>query len=207
LLKRILIALLVLIVLAVAGLAVSRPEFKRWGATPEEAGRRLPGDLIAGSHAGGFTHAITINAPPAKVWPWVIQIGYRRAGWYTYDWFYQLTGSDSFVDGHSSNRIVRELQGLKVGDEIRIAPKVAFKVVRLDRPYLMLLSASKARISWLWYLQDAGDGKTRLIERYRSPAPRGFLADLPNALILDPGAWVFSSKHLQGVKQRAESHR
>ena len=92
-----------------------RPAFNSWGATESELAKTLPGDELNPAPISTFTHAITIDAPPEKVWPWVVQIGMERGGWYTYDWFYDLTGSGGFVDGHSSDRIVPELQGLKVG--------------------------------------------------------------------------------------------
>jgi len=58
----------------------------RWGATPDERTRRMPGDalIVNPTHTGGG--AITINAAPDAIWPWLVQIGYRRGGLYSYDW-------------------------------------------------------------------------------------------------------------------------
>jgi len=62
-----------------------RPRLARWGATREEVDRPMPGDeLLEGARA--VTRAITIDAPPELIWPWLVQIGFGRAGWYSYDW-------------------------------------------------------------------------------------------------------------------------
>ncbi len=60
---------------------VIRPWHLRWGATDEEAHRSMPGDDLVPKPDIAFTRAITINAPPQAVWPWLVQMGYRRAGW------------------------------------------------------------------------------------------------------------------------------
>jgi hypothetical protein len=184
---------------------VLRPCFTRWGATDAESAMELPGDGIAKQSSGGFTHAITIDAPPERVWPWVIQIGYQRAGWYTYDWFYALTKSGDFVDGRSSDRIVPELQALKVGDVIKMQPSAPFKVVTLEPARAMVLQADGAPVSWVWHLEPTDGGGTRLIERFRMGTPPSFGGTLASVYILDPGSFVFSRKHLLGVKERAEA--
>jgi hypothetical protein len=75
------------------------------------------------------TRAITIQAPPQAVWPWIVQIGYGRAGWYSYDFLEQAVGAGDFVEGGSAQRIVPELQNLKVGDVIPAAPAPYLGVV------------------------------------------------------------------------------
>jgi hypothetical protein len=54
-------------------------------ATPEEVRRTLPGDEVIPHPISSQTHAITIDVPPDKVWPWLVQMGCGRAGWYSYD--------------------------------------------------------------------------------------------------------------------------
>jgi hypothetical protein len=108
-----------LVVLLVLGLvvvpAVTASWHRRWGATSAEVAETLPGDEQIPDTTARATRAVTIDAPPERVWPWIVQEGMGRAGWYTYDAFYTLTGSAGFVDGHSSDRIVPELQGIEVG--------------------------------------------------------------------------------------------
>lgn len=66
------------------------------------------------------THAVTVNAPPEAVWPWLLQTGYQRGGLYSYDWLERLFG---FLDRPSANRILPEFQHLAVGDRIRLGPR------------------------------------------------------------------------------------
>ena len=88
-----------------------------WGATAQEAARELPGDELLPDPDLVATRAITIAAPPAAVWPWLVQIGIGRAGAYSYDWLDRLFG----LDVRSTRRIVPELQDLRVGDVIPVA--------------------------------------------------------------------------------------
>jgi uncharacterized protein YndB with AHSA1/START domain len=179
--------------------------FNSWGTTPAETAMALPGDDLIPSASGGFTHAVTIDAPPEKVWPWVVQIGMERAGWYTYDWFYALTRSGGFVDGHSSDRIVPELQALKVGDVIKMNPAIPFEVVQLEPTRAMVLKADgEDAPSWVWVLEPLDGGRTRLVERFRQGGKVTLASRLLGVYVLDSGGWVFSSKHLRGVKERAE---
>ena len=64
-----------------------RPWHLRWQTTSEEAAKPMPGDDLIANPGIRLTRAITIEAPPAAVWPWLVQMGYRRAGWYSYDFF------------------------------------------------------------------------------------------------------------------------
>ncbi len=76
---------LALALLLGAYLLLYRPLQLRWGATDAEVGRAMPGDDIQPQPIFNATRAVTINAPPDQIWPWLLQIGYRRAGWYGYD--------------------------------------------------------------------------------------------------------------------------
>jgi len=88
-----------------------RPWHMHWGATPAEIGAVMPGDDIVADAQFNATRAVTIDAPPDEVWPWIVQVGYGRAGFYTYD----------LVDNGgvpSADAIVDELQRVEVGDRI-----------------------------------------------------------------------------------------
>lgn len=191
-------------------------------ATREEVRAAMPGDDLVPNSKTGYTQAITIHAPPAKVWPWLIQVGYKRAGWYTYDWFYKLIKSDEFVDGHSSNRIVPELQSLAVGDEIAIFAAGPFKVVALEPNRALVLLArvdfatgktfeltdpapgNFLNNSWAFVLEDAGDNTTRLVVRYRIDHSPSAVNKLAYSIPTIGGALIFQPKMLWGVKERAE---
>jgi len=191
-------------------------------ATREEVRAAMPGDDLVPNPKMGYTQAVTIHAPPAKVWPWLIQVGYKRAGWYTYDWFYKLIKSDEFVDGHSSNRIVPELQSLAVGDEIAIFAAGPFKVVALEPNRALVLLArvdfatgktfgltdpapgNFLNNSWAFVLEDAGDNTTRLVVRYRIDHSPSAVNKLAYSIPTIGGALIFQPKMLWGVKERAE---
>jgi hypothetical protein len=88
-----------------------RPRLTRWGAMDEEFAAAMPGDGEVPDPQLAATRAVTIDAPPAAVWPWLVQIGYHRAGWYAYDLF----DND---DIPSAETILPEFQHLEVGQVI-----------------------------------------------------------------------------------------
>jgi hypothetical protein len=92
-----------------------RRRFGRWGATPEELARAMPGDALIPVPTETSMQAVTVDAGPENIWPWLVQIGYRRGGLYSYDWLDLLFG---FLDRPSATRILPEFQQLAVGDKI-----------------------------------------------------------------------------------------
>jgi hypothetical protein len=92
-----------------------RPWQLRWGATDEEVGRAMVGDDVVKSPTFNATRAVTIQARPEEIWPWLVQIGVTRAGWYSYNWMDNLGRP-------SADRIVPELQHVAVGDLIPMSP-------------------------------------------------------------------------------------
>src|ERR1700676_4202375 len=116
---------LALAVFLVGYLLIYRPQQLRWGATDEEVARAMPGDEIQPQPIFNATRAVTIDARPAQIWPWLLQIGYRRAGWYGYDW----------IDKYgipSAPHIIPQLQHLKVGDDLPILKGDTYKVVAVE---------------------------------------------------------------------------
>jgi hypothetical protein len=218
------ILVLAIVIILAAYLLVLRPRSHRWGATDAEVGRSLPGDDLVPTVTVEYTQAITINAPPQEVWPWLVQIGYGRGGWYTYDWFYKLTGSADFYDGaRSAERIIPELQELKVGDTIELARGMAFEVVSLEpnRTLVLLarvdwdtgepfdladpMPAKYINISWAYVLEEMDANSSRLIVRWHGDTSPG----LGNALAInvpaEAGALIMQPKLLEGIKARAEA--
>lgn len=173
---------------------IIEPWHRRWGATDREVSRTMPGDeLIEG--AASTTRAITIRAQHTDIWPWLVQIGYGRAGWYSYDWI------DN--DGKSSaDRIITELQDLRVGDRIVMIPGMGPEV-RAIEPDEWLLSGDEDGGTWCFGLYPDGDGRTRLVSRWRqrwamTPATALWI------LIAAPGAFIMERKILKGIKARVE---
>ena len=173
---------------------VIEPWHSRWGATDEEVRRTMPGDdVIQG--AASTTRAITIRARPGDIWPWLVQIGFGRAGWYSYDWI------DN--DGNTSaDRIFPELQDLRVGDRIEMMPGMGPEV-RALMPNEWLLAGDEEGGTWCLGLYPDGEGRTRLVTRWRqrwtmTPATALWI------LIAAPGAFIMERKMLKGIRARIE---
>lgn len=194
-----------------------RPWMLDWGATGDECRMRLPGDDIPGEVMTHHTKAVTIQAPPEAVWPWLVQIGDHRAGFYSYDWVerFVFPGTVHYIDGtHSATRIHPELQDVHTGDRINTGSVGSFAVgnpVTVIEPGRTLVIGT-----WAFVLQPLPCRWTRLLVRdrdwgYLRPAvPQRFA--LPRAalgvidyLIGDPLHFVMERKMMLGLKQRAET--
>ena len=190
----VLVGLVIAAAVILSYLAVIGPWQRQWGATPDEVVRSLPGDELLRSDAPSTTRAITIEAPPELVFPWLLQIGYGRGGWYSYDWI------DN--DGRPSvARIEPQLQRLRVGDRIEMLPGMG-PVVREIEPGHHIVSAGEAQ-SWCLSVEPGADGTTRLISRWRLDSPRTLTRYVWIALA-DPGAFVMEQKMLRTIRDLAE---
>lgn len=170
------------------------PWQRRWGATPDEVSSSLPGDELLRSGAASTTRAIAINAPPESVFPWLLQIGYGRGGWYSYDWI------DN--DGRPSvARIEPALQGLRVGDRIEMVPGMG-TIVREIQPEHHIVSVGDG-ITWCLVVEPAADGTTRLVSRWRQDWPKK-PSTYVWSLLADPGAFVMEQKMLRTIRDLAE---
>ena len=186
------VAIAVVVLLAYRFLV--RPWHSQWGATDDELGWTMPGDEAL-PEAASTTRAITIRADADAVWPWLVQIGYGRAGWYSYDWI------DN--DGKpSADRIIPELQNLRVGDQILMTPDLGPQVKAIE-PGRWILSGGDTD-TWCLALYPAGNSTTRLVSRWRQNWPKS-PATLFWIAISDPGAFIMERKMLIGIKHRAES--
>ncbi len=168
-----------------------------WGATREEANARLPGDELLDEADGVATRAITIDAPPSSVWPWIAQIGPSpRGGAYTYDWIENLLG----LDMHSVDHLLPEYQNPRIGDTIGYGSN-RMRVERVEPERVLAWRSGDG--NWVWtFVLEGGNASTRLISRNRFRLPRlvSRLAMLP----MEPASLVMERKMLHGIKQRAE---
>ncbi len=183
---------------------ILRPRYSRWGCTETEATEPLPGDAIIPNPDAQSTRAISIDATPREVWPWLAQMGQGRGGFYSYQGLENLMGCRI----HNVAHIHPELQGLKVGDEIRAGPPgyLYWRVVEVDPGKHLVLrvydprTAEPAPSTWVFVLKPLDDGKgTRLVVR-----GRGRELGLAWKLIVDPGSFVFERRMLLGIRERVE---
>lgn len=205
----------VAIALMLVGSPVLRGRYNRWGATDEECRAVMPGDELVVEPRLVSTRAISIAAPPHKVWPWVAQLGQGRGGLYSYDTLENLAG----LDIHSADVILAEHQHLAPGDIVRLGKpgSPCFRVAALDvRRSLVLISADPATeepvrtpvrdgtgATWQWLLQPVRDGAgTRLISRQRitHPPGHGLLWRL-----VEPIGFVMERRMLLGIRARCEA--
>jgi hypothetical protein len=182
--------------------ALWRKRCLTWGATTVEAAREMPGDRFLPGAELVATRAVTIEAPPEAVWPWLVQMGPHRGGAYTYDWIENLLG----LKMHSADEILPEYQNLKVGDPIPLGKNGPRMRVEVLEPASALVLHSEDD-AWVWEfgLYPEGDGTTRLVSRNRISEPH------PNPLtkafsmyIMEPGSLIMERKMLLGIKERAE---
>lgn len=179
-----------------------RWRFITWGSSLEDRHRAMPGDAAVRDPVYTATLAVTIGAPPERVWPWLAQIGYRRGGLYSYDWLDRLFG---YLDRPSARRILPEYQDLKAGDEIPMGRGPGFPVTLADAPRALVMSGNADGAAWAWQfgLYPAAGGRTRLVSRNqvrvgRGPGPWLFMR------VIEPAAFLMTRRMLLGIKQRAE---
>jgi hypothetical protein len=183
-----------------------RFRYLRWGATEQEAGDPLAGDDLISNADMIATRAITIHAAADCVWPWIAQLGQGRGGFYSYDRLENLVGCNI----HSSDRILVELQEIKVGDEVRLAPQVGLVVALVEQGRSLVLRggipmgkrAAPYDFTWAFTLHEESDGTTRLLVRERYVYRRAWarLIVQPTELL----SFVMSQKMLRGIRDRAE---
>jgi hypothetical protein len=171
-----------------------RPRMLRWGTAAGEASEPLPGDGRTPHPRVQSTRAVTIDAPPEQVWPWLLQMGIGRAGFYTHDWVERLMFRARYVEGkHSATRIHPEVPPLRVGDTVPMGAG-AFATVSEVEQYRHLVAQET------YVLRALMGNRTRLIARYRG---MGFVSPAAHAIRPDAGRLPrllrFAVLHVPGV--------
>jgi hypothetical protein len=194
-----------------------RPRLLHWGASPDEADAPLPGDDLVPDAAYVTTRAVTVKAKAEAVWPWLVQLGQGRGGFYTYDLLEQMVGTDI----RSADQILPDLQHLAVGDTIRLSPVGGPKVALLQPAgALVLFDTMDVRsgrsiaheppnwwaMYWTWsfILRPLPDGTTRLLVRTRANLRPPVLLALAGPFLLEPVHWLMERGMLLGIKHRTE---
>ncbi len=178
----------------------------------------MPGDELIAHPTMVTTRAITIEAPPEAIWPWLVQMGQDRGGLYSYDWLENLFG----LHFHNADHIVPEWQRLDIGDQIRAAPERAgpeagFTVVAIDAPRSIVtvvgdptrvVAAAEAGplpdgATWTFVLHPIDERRTRLIVRLRARWEMPRAGEWIVSRLLEPVHFVMERKQLLGIRQRA----
>jgi hypothetical protein len=198
-----------------------------WGVVQDEAARPLPGDDLIAAATSSDTRGITIEAPAELVWPWLVQMGYGRGGWYSID---QLD-----MRGPSADRIVEEWQTLAVGDVVPTHPGGGFAVKVLDPGRTLVLYADTASMqppeanatealptglaassaflsatpsqfaaSWAFVVEPLDARRSRLIERVRYWGEEGSPVTKAALSLLGFGVFVMMQRQMVGIRARAE---
>ncbi len=193
-----------------------RPRLLRSGATAEEIAGPYPGAGLVPGGRRTSTMAVTLDAPPATVWPWLIQMGTDRAGWYSWD---RLDNGGR----PSADRVHTEWQQLAVGDrlpssrdgrywfevaaydpECFLALRAPLDLARAGRPFdpagprPALFSDS----TWCFHLHELPTGRTRLVvSGYAASRPR-VLTAIFDFLFWEPGHWIMQTRQFANLGRR-----
>ena len=234
---RLIRAVFVFLVGAVVSLALTytlviRPRVRAWGVDPAEADLALPGDDLVPEPTATETRGVTIEGPVSKVWPYLVQMGFGRAGWYSYD---RLDNK-----GASVEEIVPEFQHLAPGDIMPVSPGGGFEVKTVDYEQALVLYTDTAMVraqaekaqaegtdepptpglkasgamlnasypefsaSWTFFLKPTEDGMTRLIERVRIKTPGNAPANAVLGEVMGTGIILMTRKQMLHIKELVE---
>ena len=193
----------------------------RWGATDADLARVYPGDDLVPNPKWGWTHAVTLHARAAEAWPWVVQIGQGRGGFYSYEGLENLAGCDI----HNADFVLPEFQDLAAGDSIRLHPEVPpLPIVLVERDRVIVIHAlsdtsrgqpfepadgvpeNYSNMTWVFFLNEQEGGTTRLISRTRYDYSPSFANKLMyGPVLLEPIGHVMDCRMLLGIKERVEA--
>ena len=222
----------VVVSLALTYTLVIRPRVRAWGVDPAEADLALPGDDLVPEPTATETRGVTIEGPVSKVWPYLVQMGFGRAGWYSYD---RLDNK-----GASVEEIVPEFQHLAPGDIMPVSPGGGFEVKTVDYEQALVLYTDTAMVraqaekaqaegtdepptpglkasgamlnasypefsaSWTFFLKPTEDGMTRLIERVRIKTPGNAPANAVLGEVMGTGIILMTRKQMLHIKELVE---
>jgi hypothetical protein len=204
---RLVIGILFVIILVVAAFALLSRWAPTWGATEAEAARTLPGDELIQRAPSDSTQAMTIDARPEEVWPWIAQIGDDRGGFYSYT-FIENPAQELMMGGepvyHNANRILPQFQNPQPGEGMIMDTLQVYDA----EPGKWLLAAQRSEAGkfewvWLWHLEPAGTNQTRLLVRSAMRLALGPSNPVVST-VMGLGAHVMNWRMIEGIKLRAE---
>jgi len=189
-------------ILGVIAIVLLMPRMDRWGATQAEISGSFTGDELVPSPHITYTRAISINAKPEEIYPWIVQLGAEKGGMYSYSWFETNILQCELIN---ADRIHEEWQNLKVGDPMKMCPGTSgpppYEIAIL-KPNQSIIMGHKENGAWVevWQFNiiPEKNGTTRLVIRSRNAA-QGWFWDL-----IRPGEFVMMRSMMWGIKERAE---
>lgn len=196
---------------------IGRPWHFQWGATPAEVARRWPGDELVARPRTRAVRAVTITAPPDRIWPWIMQVGRDRGGFYSYTWLENLIGADI----RNVYRLIPGLRERQVGDTVWMGPEDRFggqarmvvAQVLPERAVVLVMPADAQRVLtesraregvWSFILEPMTENTTRLVMLSlgaEAPLPSRRLADV---LFWEPAHFVMERRMMLTIKRLAE---
>jgi hypothetical protein len=190
----------------VAAIAVARRQQLRWGATNDEFRRAMAGDELVPDPDLASTRAITIRAGAEDVWPWIVQLGQGRGGFYSYDRLENVAGCDI----HSATEVNPDWQHLDVGDIVRLAPELTLDVAVAKPPRTLVLQGgvlpgavtAPYDFTWTFDLSPLSETTTRLVVRERYAYRQWWARFLVEPLTVV--SFFMSHRMVRGIRDRAE---
>ncbi len=185
-----------------AYLVLAGARLRTWGTRDDEATRDLPSEALMPQPGAALTHAISIDAPPERVWPWIAQLGQDKGGFYSYAWIENLGGAGIVNADHINS----DWQDPQPGGLLRLHPSLALEIVRVVPGELFVVSRpvrGGLGFHWIFMLSPQGQGGTRLIVRERYVLPWAPARRV--AAVVTVGSAVMSRKMLLGIKERASA--
>jgi hypothetical protein len=201
--------ILAIAIIVYAGIAaLARPVFIQWGTTAEDRALPLLGDSAVPDARYRLDHAITIRAPADSIWPWLVQIGQDRAGFYSYSWLERLVGDEI----RNADRIHPEWQRLAVGDFVRavqpdyaggaLGDSLGWRVTAVEPGRAMILE------NWgTFALVPIDSTTTRFIIRTRGAGEPGLASILFGPIEVfgfEPAHFIMQRGMMRGIRDRAE---
>jgi hypothetical protein len=208
---------------AALGLATSayrfavRPKLLTWGSDPRDVDREWPGDALTPVPHSVATRAIEIDAPAADIWPWILQVGQDRGGFYSYTWIENLFGAQI----SNTESLLPDYEKRKVGDTVWLAARKAYGgrarmlIAQLDAPRAMVLvypNDADAFIgegralygTWAFILDPIDDQRTRLVMRTRSGEWNSAAHRLLDFAFWEPAHFLMETRMMRTIKALAE---
>lgn len=190
------------LILAILSLRLLQPWMNRWGATGAESNAVFPGDELLAQPVRFFNRVISIQAGADKIFPWLVQLGADKGGFYSYTTIEKLINCPIV----NADRIHPEWQNLKVGDLVRMCvnePAPPPYIVAQILPNRALILGHKDGEKWVdvwqFVIQPQSAAASRLVIRTRTMMSGGFWE------VIHPGVFLMETGMLRGIKHRAEA--